>query len=135
MGARPEGHYSAEVAIRVLIAGRRPDVRHALEIRLALERDIAVVGSAASVDAALTVLRGARPGVLLVDLDLAPPPSEELLGRARALVPGLRVVLLTHGGDLRSVTGADEVVTKGADAGPLLAAIRGSSERRAQGFV
>jgi DNA-binding NarL/FixJ family response regulator len=123
------------VAIRVLIAGRRPDVRRALEIRLALEGDICVVGSTASVEAALAMLSGARPGVLLVDLDLAPAPSEEVLGRARSLAPGLRVILLTHHDDARSIAAADEVVTKGPDASALVAAVRRPSRRRAQGFV
>jgi DNA-binding NarL/FixJ family response regulator len=122
--------------IRVVIAGRRPDVRRALEIRLALERDVTVVGSASSVPAALAVLRGLRPDVLLVDVDAAPETPAEALGRARALAPGLRVVLLTHHHDARlALAGADDVVDKDPDAGPLLASVRHRTERRPQGFV
>jgi len=111
--------------LRVVLAGRRPDVRRALQIRLALERDVRVVGSTSSVAAALPALRGLRPDVLLVDVDMAPEISTEALATARALVPGIRIVLLTHHRDsVPATAGADEVVDKGPDAGPLLASIR-----------
>ena len=122
--------------IRVVIAGRRPDVRRALEIRLALEPDVAVVGSQSSVQAALPVLRGLRPDVLLVDADTGPEIAAEALIEARAAIRGLRVVLLTHHRDPGpGVPGADEVVVKDPDAGPLLASLRRRVERRPQGFV
>jgi DNA-binding NarL/FixJ family response regulator len=125
--------------IRVVIAGRRPDVRRALQIRLALEPDVTVVGSTSSAQAALAVLRGVRPDVLLVDVDMEPEAPTAAVRRARALAPGLRVVLLTHHRDawpasrLRE-TAADDVVDKGPGAGPLLAAVRGRPEQP-QGFV
>lgn len=122
--------------VRVVIAGRRPDVRRALQIRLALEPDVRVVGSTSSVRAALSTLRGLRPHVILVDVDTAPETSAEMLASARALVPGLRVVLLTHNPDPRLVlAGADDVVDKGPDAGPLVASVRRRAEGRPQGFV
>jgi DNA-binding NarL/FixJ family response regulator len=126
--------------IRVVMAGRRPDVRRALQIRLALEPDIAVVGSTSSVQAALPVLRGLRPDVLLVDVDIGPDTPAEALTRARALAPGLRIVLLTHRRDAwpaarLTVYGADEVVDKDPGAGPLLASVRRLTDGRQQGFV
>ena len=126
--------------LRVVIVGRRPDVRRALQIRLALERDVTVVGSTSSVEAALPALRGRRPNVLLVDVDLAPEPAPGALGRARALAPGLRVVLLTHylhdwPGSRLTLAGADDVVDKDPDAHGLLASVRCRSERRQQDFV
>lgn len=122
--------------IRVVIAGRRPDVRRALEIRLALEPDVTVVGSTSSVQAALSLLRGLRPNVLLVDADAEPGNLAEALIGARALVPALRVVLLTHRGDAGlAMPGADEVVDKSPDAGSLLASVRRRAEGRLQGFV
>jgi DNA-binding NarL/FixJ family response regulator len=97
---------------------------------------VTVVGSASSVPAALAVLRGLRPDVLLVDVDAAPETPAEALGRARALAPGLRVALLTHHHDARlALAGADDVVDKDPDAGPLLASVRHRTERRPQGFV
>jgi DNA-binding NarL/FixJ family response regulator len=126
--------------IRVALAGPRPDVRRALQIRLALERDVAVVGSTSSAQAVLPVLRRLRLDVLLVDVDMAPEPPEEALRRARAMLPGLRLVLLTHHRDRwpdsrLALAAADEVVDKGPDAGPLLASLRRTAERRPQGFV
>lgn len=122
--------------VRVVIAGRRPDVRRALQIRLALEPDVTVVGSTSSVQAALPALRGLRPDVLLVDVDMAPENPADVLASARALVPGLRVVLLTHDRDSwLDLAGADEVVDKSPDAGPLLASVRRRPEARPQGFV
>jgi DNA-binding NarL/FixJ family response regulator len=122
--------------VRVVLAGRRPDVRRALQIRLALEPDIRVVGSTSSVAAALPALRGLVPDVLLVDVDVGPAMPPGALDVARALVPGVRIVLLTHHRDgLAGVAGADDVVDKDPDAGPLLASIRRRSEVRPEGFV
>jgi DNA-binding NarL/FixJ family response regulator len=119
--------------VRVVIVCRRLDVRRALQIRLALERDVTVSGSASSVEAALPSLRGQRAEVLLVDLDGSPALCDEVLRRARSAMPGLRVVLLTHHREACAAASlsADDVIDKDADAGPLLEAIRG----RAQGFV
>jgi hypothetical protein len=138
-GAAPAGEYSPGMVpaldggplIRVVIAGRRPDVRRALEIRLTLEPDVKVVGSTSSAQTALSLLRALRPNVLLVDADARPEIPAEALARARAVVPRLRVLLLTYGGAGLEVAGADEVVDKSPDAGPLLASVR----RRPQGFV
>jgi DNA-binding NarL/FixJ family response regulator len=122
--------------VRVVLAGRRPDVRQALEIRLALESDLRVVGSTSSVQAALPALRRLRPNVLLVDIDMAPAIPAGTLAAARALVPRLRIVLLTHHRDARlGMAGADEVLDKSPDAGPLLASVRRQRGVRPQGFV
>jgi len=122
--------------IRVVLAGRRPDVRRALQIRLALEPDVKVVGSTSSVLAALPTLRGLRPDVLLVDVDAAPQFPAGALAVARALIPGLRILLLTHHCDaVLGMAGNDEVVDKSPDAGPLLASIRGQQSISPEGFV
>jgi DNA-binding NarL/FixJ family response regulator len=126
--------------IRVVIAGPRPDVRRALQIRLALEPDLTVVGSTSSVEAALPVLRGLRPDVLLLDVDMAPDTPAEALNAARAQAAGLRVVLLTHHRDAWTdarlvLAGADDVVDKDPGAAPLLASVRRLVDRRPQGFV
>jgi DNA-binding NarL/FixJ family response regulator len=122
--------------IRVVIAGRRPDVRRALEIRLALEPDMTVVGSVSSVQATLPLLRALRPNVLLVDVDAGPETPAEAVTRARALLPRLRVVLLTyHRSAGLDMPGADEVVDKSPDAGTLLASVRRRQEGGPQGFV
>jgi len=126
--------------IRVVIAGPRPDVRRALQIRMALESDITVVGSTSSVQAALPVLRGLRPDVLLVDVDWEADTFAEPLARARAMAPGLRVVLLTHHraawpASRLTIAGGDAVVGKDPGAGPLLASIRRLADHRPKGFV
>jgi len=128
VGRRDDG-----VCVRVVMVGRRPDVRRALEIRLALERDVLVTGSEPSVAGALVLLRARRSHVLLIDLDGCPDLTAEALWRVRATAPGVRVVLLTHDSGAAGCAwaGADRVIDKGADAGPLLAAIRAA----AQGFV
>jgi len=130
----------AGAPIRVVLAGRRPDVRRALQIRLALEPDVTIVGSTSSVQSLLPLLRGLRPDVLLVDIDTGLETPAEVLGRAKALAPGVRVVLLTHHRDAwppsrLALADADEVVDKGHDAGPLLVSLRRRPDRRPQGFV
>jgi len=133
------GRDGGETPVRVVIVSRRSDVRRGLEIRLALECDMAVVGSAASVETALHRLRGLQPEVLLVDLDAGPELSERAVGLARAAVAGLRVVLLTHHpeawpGSRLAGFGADEVVNKEPAAGELIASIRRCGDPT-QGFV
>ena len=55
---------------------------------------------------------------------------------ARALIPGLRILLLTHHCDaMLGMAGDDEVVDKSPDAGPLLASIRRQQSVRPEGFV
>ena len=127
------GRDPERVLVRVVIVGCRPDVRRGLQIRLALEGDVRVTGSAPCVESALPALRGQHAEVLLVDLDGCPALSDGLLRRARSAAPGLRVVLLTHHREDCAIAylGADDVIDKDADAGPLLASIRGG----AQGFV
>lgn len=119
--------------VRVVLVSHRPDVRRALEIRLALERDVLVTGSEASLAAALHRLRGSGPIVLLVDRDGCTDLTDEALQRARSAARGLRVLLLTHhaGAPGCGPSGVDFVLDKVPDASPLLAAIRGT----AQGFV
>jgi len=119
--------------VRVVLVSHCPDVRRALEIRLALERDVLVTGSEASLAAALHRLRRSEPMVLLVDRDGCMDLTDEALQRARSAAPGLRILLLTHHTRAPGCgpAGVDSVLDKVPDARPLLAAIRGT----AQGFV
>ena len=126
---RMTGGRRADVPIRVVIVGERPEVRRCLEIRLALERDLAVVASAASLQATLPWLRRLEPEILVIDLDVCPQLQLSDVARARVEVDGVRVVVLTHNCDVgvsrrAAAVGADDVVDKIAGADPLLASIR-----------
>lgn len=128
---RMTGGDRADAPIRVVLVGGRAEVRRCLEIRLALERDLAVVASAASLQATLPWLRRLEPEILVIDLDVCPGLRLSDVARARGEVDGVRVVILTHNCDVRAsrravAVGADAVVDKIAGSDPLLASIRRS---------
>ncbi len=121
------------VPIRVLLVEDHRLVREGL--RLLLERDpgIAVVGEAADGEEGVRhVARLAAEGavdVVVTDIGLPGIDGLELTRRAKALVPGIPVVLLTmHDGDayLRGMleVGANGYVLKQTTAQDLCAAIR-----------
>ena len=81
--------------IRVVIAEDQSMVLGALAALLEIERDIQVVGRAATGDAALELVAKHRPDVLLTDIEMPGLGGIDLAGQVVARYPSTRVLILT----------------------------------------
>ena len=73
--------------------------RNALAMRLAVEADMEVVGSAADASTALLLAAQVRPDVVLMDVCLRKNDGFELMRQLRAMLPDTSLVVLTLYGD------------------------------------
>lgn len=85
----------SSVPIDVLIAEDMHLVRGALRALLALESDIRVVGEVARGDEILDAVRGLRPHVAIIDIDLPGMDGLAATEQLRQHVPDCRVLILT----------------------------------------
>ncbi|MGI5161153.1 response regulator [Microbispora sp. CA-102843] len=113
---------------RVLVVDDQAVVRDGLVLLLGLLPDIEVVGSAADGEAALRVVAGERPDVVLMDLRMPRMDGVEATRRIRAEFPDTQVVVLTTYTDDESVfaalrAGARGFLTKSADAEEIARAV------------
>lgn len=115
--------------IRILLAEDQAMVRGAIATLLALEPDLEVVAETGRGDAVLALVRGHRPDVVLLDIEM---PGEDGLCVAQALrkahAPCRTIILTTFGrpGYLQRAmaAGAAGFLLKDAPVGELAAAIR-----------
>ncbi len=106
-------------------------------LRLVLERaeDIEVVAEAGDVDAAARAVRGHRPDVLVLDLNMPGEPSLEAIPRLREQTPDTAIVILTMQRDADSArtalqAGAVGYVLKDAAQEQLVEAVRLAADGR-----
>ncbi|MGE5603009.1 MAG: response regulator transcription factor [Nitrososphaerales archaeon] len=81
--------------IRVLIVEDRAEVRHGLQMRLAAEPDMEVVGSAGDCSAALVLAEDLRPDVVLMDVEMPRQDGIETTYALHRRHPEIPVVILT----------------------------------------
>ena len=115
--------------IRVLIVDDHRLVRRGIAHMLADVKGIAVVGEAASGEEALERLRELRPNVVLMDVCMPGIGGLEATRKALRIAPDLKVIATTVYDDELFPTqmlesGAVGYVTKDADVGELVSAIR-----------
>jgi two-component system response regulator NreC len=97
--------------IDIVLADNHEVVRTGLRLILDAEPDLAVVAEAADIESAERYVRGHRPDVLLVNLNLGNDPSLSLISRLVTTYPDTHIVVLTLQDD---VPLAREVLRRGA---------------------
>jgi DNA-binding NarL/FixJ family response regulator len=118
----------SESTIRVVIVDDHAVLRAGLEQLLAGQPDLEVVGTAASGDEAIEVVRELRPDVVLMDLQM---PGVDGVSATREIVAGhlADVLVLTSYSDAERIVGALDAgamgyLLKDADPDEVLAGIR-----------
>ena len=84
-----------ERTVRLVLADDHTVVRSALRMLLEAESNLEVVAEAGDADAALRYVRGHRPDVLVLDLNMPGRPSLEILPQLATEAPDTAVVILT----------------------------------------
>lgn len=103
----------APAPIRLVIAEDETMTREMLARLLALENDIAVVGTASDGNRALSVVRAQRPDVLLTDIGMPGIDGIKLTETLRTEMPGVGVVILTIYNDDERVFAAIKAGARG----------------------
>jgi two-component system response regulator NreC len=83
------------LSIRIVLADDHVVVRSALRMLLDAEPGLEVVAEAGDVDGAVRYVRGHRPDVLILDLNMPGRPSLEALPDIAAASPETQIVVLT----------------------------------------
>jgi two-component system nitrate/nitrite response regulator NarL len=125
--------------IRVLLVDRQPEVRMGLQMRLAIEPDITVVGDTGVPQQALSLAQALAPDVAIVDADMRGADGETLVRGLRAVAPATAVIILTLRGDVDTraraqAAGVQAYLEKCRGAPDLLQAIRRVAPSRLLGF-
>lgn len=115
--------------IRVLLADDHAILRSGLRLLIGAERDMEVVGEAASAAETVRLARELQPDVVTLDLSMPGGSGLGTIERVRAVAPGARVVVLTmheDAGYVRSAiaVGASGYLAKSAADAALIGAIR-----------
>ena len=111
--------------VRVLLADDHELYAETLELLLALDDRVEVVGRAASGAQAIALAVGLQPDVVLMDVHMPCVDGIRATRAVRALLPGTRVVMLSSSAAVEDVerardAGASGYLTKDA-AGPAIA--------------
>ena len=122
--------------VRVLLADDHNLVRAGVRRILEAQPGVAVVGEVADGAAALDALARTPVDVLVLDLTMPGLDGFAVLRRARALVPALKVLVLSMHADAEFVSravreGADGYLLKDSAVSDLVAAIQAVREGRA----
>ncbi len=123
-----------ENVITVLVVEHPLAVRRTLCARLLVEPDIALVGEADNLDAAVMQAQALRPRVILLDAEMAGLDVTRALNQLAARCPASTVVILSLDGAAlkrRLGSGVAAVVSKMGGAAALLQAIRTAAPARA----
>lgn len=116
--------------IRVLVVDDNEGVRELVGRSLALEPDIAIVGTASDGSSGLRLAYELKPDVMVLDLSMPHMDGLEVLQLLRPVRPDISVVVYSGEDALRDAAlagGASEFVAKGTPRDELVRAIRVAS--------
>ena len=118
--------------IDVVVVDDHAIVRHGLEQLIATTDDLRVVASVADGAAAIEVVGGTAPDIVLMDLSMPTMDGVEATRRIVEAHPGISVVVLTSFGDQRRVldaldAGAVGYLLKGSDPEEIIEALRSTA--------
>jgi DNA-binding NarL/FixJ family response regulator len=122
-------------AIRVFLVDDERLVRAGLRMRLGMEQDLNVVGEAADGPSAIASVTGARPDVIVMDVELPEMDGIEAAALLQTAAPDVAVVMLSMHDDVATraraaANGAVGFVSKQASDESLLDAIRAAGSGR-----
>ena len=114
---------------RVLIVDDHPMIRNAFRELLEDEPDLEVAGEAESVENSIRQVQDLKPDVMIVDLSLQDASGLELIKQTRALLPEIRIIVVSmHDERLYAEralrAGANGYVSKHEPSEAILAGIR-----------
>jgi two-component system, NarL family, response regulator NreC len=95
MGEGGDGKVSTDEAIQIVLADDHAVVRSALRMLLDAEADLEVIAEAGDVESAVRFLRGHRPDVLILDLNMPGGPSLKAVPAMLEASPETKIVVLT----------------------------------------
>jgi two-component system response regulator NreC len=95
MGEGGDGKASTSEAIQIVLADDHAVVRSALRMLLDAEADLEVIAEAGDVESAVRFLRGHRPDVLILDLNMPGGPSLKAVPAMLEASPETKIVVLT----------------------------------------
>jgi DNA-binding NarL/FixJ family response regulator len=104
---------NAPESVRLLVVDDHPVVTDGVRLLLGGDPSIELVGTARTGQEALDVVPQLAPDVILLDLRLPDMLATEIIGRLRAAVPGVRIVIFTAYADHAALSAALEVGVEG----------------------
>jgi len=115
--------------IRLLIVDDQPAVRKGLQMRLAAESDLVVIGVASDGQAALDLARALYPDVVLMDVEMPHMDGVAVASALHLICPRSSIIMLSIHDDARTRelaenAGAAAFVAKSLPTEMLLATIR-----------
>jgi two-component system response regulator NreC len=128
-----EGDRSATEAIRIVLADDHAVMRSGLRMLLEAEADLDVVAEAGDAETAARYVRGHKPDVLILDLNMPGGSGLEVIPQITSDTPGTKIVVLTMQRDhafarQALATGATGYVLKSAADAELVLAVRLAAE-------
>ena len=94
--------------MKIIVADDHPLVRAGIRSTLQRSDDFELVAEAADGNECLKQVEEKRPDLLILDLEMPGPSTDELVRRVMEMVPGLKILILTSHDDesaLRRLTG------------------------------
>jgi DNA-binding NarL/FixJ family response regulator len=97
--------------IRILLADDKPEIRSALRLMLQTRLDIEMIIEARDMEHVLAQVEDAHPDLIILDWELPGRPTRERILVLRAMVSGLKVIVINSRPEL-----GPQVLAEGADA-------------------